>query len=497
MNSAKKAQKKFIHFILIKRGVFMKKVVFAAIILCLAAAFPLNVFAASENTHTLDVNGAKMSITMPEGWEILTRDITSGLDILSKYGISVSEFKQNMLTNNIYIDAFNPGTQNEILVMILKDEYSEQAGNLSSYSSRDMDALISQYGAQAVGNDVSLLDWKTVGEYKYLYYEFGDPVSAVQYTTVVNSEWVNLLLKNFSGGALERDEINVLKETVQSVSFSGAREASSTSFSSLIQYPFNSAVLFATLIAGTAIAVLLLRLLYKNKNKSLTVSRVQYNNLNRIGGLLAFMAFRLIIGIIIGLGSIPQIPPGAYLTGYILIIILIVFNLVLLFAKTRLFIAMYTLTDIYTVILYATFLNYSGAVVTGVIEALFILYLFRSSRVAVVYKTKDIIIADSPAEELPAAPAGQDLYRSNTAASLEELKKANPVAYKRNVVAIAAGFRDFAGMISANPDLDHSLIFATGEEDLNKVAAAYGFGSFEEMFSFSLQAINADTGKQH
>ena len=79
--------------------------------------------------------------------------------------------------------------------------------------------------------------------------------------------------------------------------------------------------------------------------------------------------------------------------------------------------------------------------------------------------------------------------QNNNAAplNLEKLKNTHPIEYKRSVVAQAAGFKDFAGMVSSDPSLDKSLAFATSMKDLNKVAIAYGYKSFNDMFNQSIK----------
>jgi len=455
-----------------------------------AADSPLVAKYSNIPTQTLDVNGAQMTVTFPEGWDVLTRNTPADFPALSKYGIVYEEFISNMESQSIYIDAINPDTQNQIYVSLVADEASIQYPNLSALSDEEISGLIEESRTYMTGYDLSAFSWKNVGDYKYLYYEFGNPAYVMQYTTTVNGQYVSIILQNFNYGPFSAEEKDAMSNVLNSVSFSNTAPSGS-----LNNYPAESAApLIVAVIIGAAVIALLLLLLSRYNKKTLYVSQSEYASLYGIRGFLAFMAFRIILGIILGLGSLYNLDTGTiFYALYILLILMVFADLIMLFAKVRAFIMFYVMTNIYSAILNIAMFNYAGAGVVIAIESLFILYLFRSKRVAVTFKTHTISIThpswpDEPENQTAAAPP-----RSNPSVSnLEELKRVNPVAYKRNIVATAAGYRDFAGMISANPDLENSLAFAVSPEDLNNVAAAYGFQSFEEMYDFSLKAQKAE-----
>ena len=461
----------------------MKKRFIAAIILCLTIIFPNAAFAAPDNTYTLDVNGASMTIEMPPGWDVITRDMSASQAAMNKYGLSANEFQQSLESQSIYIVAINPETSNEIVVVLMENESSMQLFNLSTSSDQALDFMVEELINDTSPSDLSLVDWKKVGAYKYWYYEYGTPVHSVQYTTILNGQYVKVSLQNYQTGTLGADEFNSLTDTMKSISFSNVTVSKMDTVQSLLQDSVNVTALLVTLAIGAAVAILLLLLLFRNKNKTLTVTQQEYNKINRIGGLLILMAIRIFVGIILGFPMIRMMVPGTYFFCFLILVVLYIVTLILLFIKNRYFIAVYILVTIYAVILPATFNEYISLVSTAIVESLFMLYLFKSKRVAIVYKTKKISI------ENPQIQSNAASLRT-TAANLEELKKVNPIAYKRNVVGIAAGFRDFAGMIAAHPELDNSLAFATSTEDLDKIAAAYGYPGFDEMFRFSEEKLN-------
>lgn len=207
--------------------------------------------------------------------------------------------------------------------------------------------------------------------------------------------------------------------------------------------------------------------------------------LNKLGGILIFMSIRIILGIVAGISSLTSISSNNYMyvnpSGlaiyYISVLILMSILLILLFSKKRAFVLLYITTLLFSISALIIFGNYIYAVIDGIIEFLFFLYLLRSKRVAVIYGTRQIHI-----EKIAAEPVNASSSQSRAAAGLQQLKQINPIAYKRNIVAQAAGYRDFAGMISANPSLDKSLAFATSDDELNRVALFFGYTSFEDMY---------------
>ena len=97
-------------------------------------------------------------------------------------------------------------------------------------------------------------------------------------------------------------------------------------------------------------------------------------------------------------------------------------------------------------------------------------------------KTKDLIekYSSEQPKDIPAANLNPSSKKAGI--SLEELKEINPIAYKRNIVAIAAGFRDFQSMLDANPSLKKAMKNRDSGDELNRIAAAYGYIDFESMF---------------
>lgn len=477
----------------------MKKNLVAVGLLLLFMLFQRSAFAASGKVQTLNVNGATMTVTLPGGWDVITRDTAKGDPVLAKYSIDMDTLIRNYEAQGVIFctDAINPGTQNEMLIGLMNDDSSAQIPNLSSLTDVQMDDMLNQTkpSLDLQSMDCSLFSWKIVGEYKYLYYEYGSkPIYAIQYTTTVNGYYVNIMLKNFRQTSLGKDEIAALTKTVESISFTGVTTAP-------VMLNAFGPVSQTAVIGGVVLVAFLILMLQLGRRKVITIPQTQYDKLNNVGGVLAWMGFRMIVGALVQLGSLSMAVIPLYTVLGIVSIALLVASFITMFIRNSTFVLMYIITVIYTIIVDILFMEYPIAISTGFVEMLFIIYLFSSVRVALLYKTKKVSIMYSPvtpALQAAGIPVSGGMYQvpvKRAVTSQEELRQVNPIAYKRNVVAIANGYRDFPDMILSNRSLDQNLMFAVREDELNKVAAAYGMRSFEEWYNACQRTIDAGADK--
>jgi hypothetical protein len=497
---------------------FLSLAIILVILICPVCAF------AAVGTYSVDVNGATMQIAIPDGYDVFTKDMDANQPLLAKYELDESKVESMLSEDGLSLDSINSINNTEIKVAISSNENSQNLYNLSSLSDSYMDSVLQQ--AQKKIPENVTITWKTEGGYKYFYYEMGNPVYAIQYTTIVNGQGVTIDLQNSDNQALVNDVIAPFTAAVQNISFSGVQPMPSaikenldkdgvlasnalssqpvpsgslnTSDTNLLQTTTDSGSTntdtfvfsYSGFIAGIIIAgilwVILFFVLLRLKNKTLTITQTEYDNSKSLGATLIFISIRLFIGIIVSLVSLASVAEYSWYPGVpesivfsIVIMVLMVVTLVLLYTKKKAFVLSYItimlVSFCYSIATYQS--TYAGISIP--VEIWFIIYIFRSSRVAVLYGTRQVRIEEI-ADPLSPAPSGGN--GSVAASGLDELKRVNPIAYKRNMVAQAAGYRDFAGMVGSNPSLDKSLAFATSKEELDKVAISFGYPSFEDMY---------------
>lgn len=160
--------------------------------------------------------------------------------------------------------------------------------------------------------------------------------------------------------------------------------------------------------------------------KRLRMTQKQYDDLNGIYGGLVLLAIRILIGIILSFLNAyltySHISWGfqiayAYPVIFIMLGFLYFIDAILLFNKKRAFIAMYVITAAAFILTNASFSGYGFLIYAG-FEVLIIMYLMKSKRAAVNFRTKRIEITDkkyAPSSFiLPAMPEGlQNGVRNN------------------------------------------------------------------------------------
>ena len=304
------------------------------------------------------------------------------------------------------------------------------------------------------------------------------------YLTIVNGDFVSLSI-NTKAAALSVADLSTMKNIMDGVSLHGV----STAPSPLVFIPGIAA------LAGALIAGLLIFLLLRRKKTPLLIPQARYDSLNRFGGVLAWMLARVIIGALVQFGSLAQA------SGWILLLqtaalLMLGTVAVLMFLRSPAFPAAYVFAVLFLAVSSVLVRNYAVAVGSLVGESLFIIYLFQSARVAILYRARRVEVDHPKIQTVLTVQAPEPAAADDVLASLRALKQVNPTAYRRNVVALAMGYRDFRALVAATPGLNPALAQGADEEALNRVATAYGRASFEEWFLACLQKLGPGAGQE-
>ena len=102
---------------------YMKRLTCLFIVFLTILALPTYAFAADENTYRLDSLG--LSIEIPEGYTVLTRDTSANDPSLDVFGLTKDDLDSLMTDGNIYLDAWDDSTMTEILVTMTKSELGD------------------------------------------------------------------------------------------------------------------------------------------------------------------------------------------------------------------------------------------------------------------------------------------------------------------------------------------------------------------------------------
>lgn len=193
----------------------MLKKVFLTIICILILLTPLVSYAASE---LYTISELKLNVTLPNSYDVITRDMDKSAAALEKYGLEPSETLAIMQSEDRYIEAINHETGNEILVSGYTNSYSERVWSITNSDREKMDDGIEH--ASGYIEDSSSISVRTIGGQDYWYYTYeSDVQQLVQYTTVENGMYIVIAASSFNGNKLQNADISALDSAMKRLSF--------------------------------------------------------------------------------------------------------------------------------------------------------------------------------------------------------------------------------------------------------------------------------------
>ena len=195
----------------------MKRVFVGLFIILLAAVSSFSAFATGSTTYHLDDVG--MSIDIPDGFIVFTRDINQNDPNLSKIGLTKSELSSLMENSYSYLYAIDSDL-NEITVTMAK------GASVEYYSTTKDSALLSEASTivdefKEMGLTVTKYDVYSTDQTKYIKFFSNRPsnlgtVYILQYSTSLGTTKINISLKSYSSSITSTKE-SLLEGIVDSV----------------------------------------------------------------------------------------------------------------------------------------------------------------------------------------------------------------------------------------------------------------------------------------
>jgi len=211
-------------------------------IMCIfVALLPItNVFAADSNKYYIKEVG--ISIEIPAKYDVMTRDIKDGDQILDKYGYTKTSMMELFDSRNIYLDAVIQNPNNEIIVTMINSDLSDFANVSEPVLLTLTSALKTQYDEQGI----TVLDIQT---YKHTQEKFvvirttqnnsGTQMYSTQYYTVNNGKAINITMHSLDGEMTSSKE-SELKTVVNSVAFDSVPETTTAPHTEAFLYTDNN-----------------------------------------------------------------------------------------------------------------------------------------------------------------------------------------------------------------------------------------------------------------
>lgn len=197
----------------------MKRFISILLIFCLVfCLLPMSVFAANS-TYELDELG--MSIEVPSGHVVFTRDIKSNDPNLSAYGLTKDGLYSLMLEQNIYLNTWDEDINYEIIVTMI-DSPLEDFNQLSDTSLAVLTPTMSkEYESAGITYIKSDIYQHNQAKFIKIYISQpnnGDTVYGLQYYTVYNGKAINVTLQSYSG-KIDSNKEAIIQEIVDTVRF--------------------------------------------------------------------------------------------------------------------------------------------------------------------------------------------------------------------------------------------------------------------------------------
>ncbi len=202
----------------------MKKV--QRLILCLlTTAVLLSSFAsttASAANGRYRIEEAKLEVTIPTTYTVVTRDTPSNAEIFTSLGLSYSAFMSNMKSGSIYMDAISNSHSEEIVFTCQENIISD----FSLLSDTVLNTLASTTINEMEKLGISVIEYDIYhhSQAKFLRIYWFDSANSrygLQYYTVRDNTAMNFTLQSYEGSINSRQE-SVMKTVVDSVKYDTA-----------------------------------------------------------------------------------------------------------------------------------------------------------------------------------------------------------------------------------------------------------------------------------
>lgn len=191
----------------------MKKIfTIICILMILAAALPSR----AAESFVITIMDSDIALSVPDGYDTITRDLDEHSDILEKYGASRENLLSTMRAENRYLEARNQKTGNELMVTSYMNKNSI---NLWSYAQKENTSITQSAASlkKSMQEGVDITVYDSPKGYKFFKYTYGlgDPQSII-YATVENGRNIELSAYTYNGTALQQEDMDALQYMVDS-----------------------------------------------------------------------------------------------------------------------------------------------------------------------------------------------------------------------------------------------------------------------------------------
>lgn len=188
-----------------------KKVLAATLVMLIVMVCAQSGVASEEwNRYAIDEIG--MSVSFPAGYDVFTRNMPDGSQLLAEYGITSEAVNEILIENNFYLDAYSADNTKEIAVTMIGSSVSD----FSIWSDDSLMFMASSWVAEfeKIGTIVEKYDIHHCGPATFVRLwerATADPnLYGLQYYTTYDYQAINITMHSYNGPITAADEALML-----------------------------------------------------------------------------------------------------------------------------------------------------------------------------------------------------------------------------------------------------------------------------------------------
>ncbi len=179
----------------------------------------ITVFAATGTYH---IDEMKMTVTIPSGYSVITRDTPVYDSVFNTLGVSGTELISHFKANGIYLNAISNTNNEEIVITNMENILSNFALISETALNTLASALVNEYTNRGI--KVSKYDIYQHSQAKFVrmyWYDAANYTYGLQYYTIYDNNAMNFTMRSYSGSISSRQELTI-KAIVDSVKYDKA-----------------------------------------------------------------------------------------------------------------------------------------------------------------------------------------------------------------------------------------------------------------------------------
>ncbi|HHZ00779.1 MAG TPA: zinc ribbon domain-containing protein [Tissierellia bacterium] len=221
---------------------------FCCVLICCVLLFSmtLSAYAAGTTEYTLDELG--MTVSMPSGYIVFTRDINDYDPNLATYGLTKDSMSSLMNERNIYLNGWDEDINQEVIITMIDSPLID----FNLYSDTTLSTMATSFESEYESAGVTVIKSEIYqhSQAKFLKIYISQPngdstAYGLQYYTVYADKAINITMQSYSGQITSSEEA-ILKSIVDSAIFDTAPQTAEADYTPTSSFTYTDTKTQAT-----------------------------------------------------------------------------------------------------------------------------------------------------------------------------------------------------------------------------------------------------------